>query len=155
MCEFSDADCSFLQGLREWMEHCLVLDQEGTLHPELLTLNAERIVLGFVLIHVGWEENGSRARPVSFFAAIRSDSLEPLACCFCDTLDTIGGLYHALWDCLLRYRSRFDSDALWYDVKRLDKLTPRSTSERMAELLRSKKIERICPMKNSRINRTV
>ena len=142
-CEFCDADSSFLQDLREWMEHCLVLDQEGTLHPELLTLNVERIVLSFVLIHVGWEDDRTGARPISFFAVVGSDSQEPLACCFCDTLDTISGLYQALWDCLLRYRARFDSDHFWHDVKRLDRLNPRSTSDRMAEQLRSRKIERL------------
>ena len=61
-CEFSDSDPSFLHDLREWMERCLVRDQEGTLHPELLTLNTVGTVLRFVMIHIGWDEEATNAK---------------------------------------------------------------------------------------------
>ena len=142
-CELSDTAPSFLHDMREWMERCLLFDQEGHLHPELLTLNARNLVLRFVLIHVGWDEVDSRAKPVSFLVVTRSDQKDPAVCCFCDTFDTIGDLYRALILCLRKYRSRFDSNEYWYDVKRLDGLNPVSTTERMLDEIRSSKIEKV------------
>ena len=142
-CELSDTAPSFLHEIREWMERCLLFDQEGHLHPELLTLNSKNQVLSFVLIHVGWEEVDSRAKPISFLVVTRSDQKVPAVCCFCDTFDTIGDLYRALILCLRKYRSRFDSDEFWYDVKRLDGLNPVSTTERMLDEIRSSKIEKV------------
>jgi len=146
-CELSDTAPSFLQELREWMERCLVLDREGVLHPALLTLDLKGMVLSLVLIHAGWDEVDSRAKPVSFLVIVCSDREEPAVSVFCDTLDTLGGLYHSLLDCLLRNRSRFDCDEHWFDVKRLDGLCPRSTTDRMIEQFRSRKMERFCPQK--------
>ena len=143
LCELSDAAPSFLHDMREWMERCLLFDQEGHLHPELLTLNIRGLVLGLVLIHVGWDEVDSRTTPVSFLVAIRSDQKDPAVCCFCDTFDTIGELYRALTTCLRMYRSLFDSDEYWYDVKRFDRLNPVSTTERMLDEIRSSKIEKV------------
>jgi hypothetical protein len=143
LCELSDTSPSFLRKLREWMERCLVMDQEGVLHPELLTLDLRGLVLSIVLIHVGWDEVQSRAKPISFLVVIRSDMAAPTVCCFCDTLDTISGLYKAILVCLRQYRSRFDRAEFWYDVKRYDRLNPIPTTERMLSEIRSKKIEKV------------
>lgn len=142
-CELSDTVPSFLRDLREWMERCLVMDQEGVLHPELLTLNLCGLVLSIVLIHVGWDEVDTRAKPVSFLVVTRSDMEAPSICCFCDTLDTIAGLYQAILVCLKQNRSRFNSAEHWYDVKRYDRLNPVSTTERMLSEIRSPKIEKV------------
>lgn len=137
----NDTSPSFLQNMREWMERCLVLDQEGVLHTELLTLDCTGLVICFAMVHVGWDVVDSRAKPISFFAVIQSDCDEPALCCYCDTLDTLGGLYRAILECLKRYRALFESNECWYDPKRLDKLTPSATTERMLSQIRSRKLE--------------
>ncbi len=151
LCELSDTAPSSLCKLREWMERCLVMDQEGVLHPELLTLDLRGLVLSMVLIHVGWDEVQSRAKPISFLVVIRSDMETPSVCCFCDTLDTITGLYQAILVCLRQYRSRFDSAKYWYDIKRHDRLNPVSTTERMLREIRSSKIEKVAIYQKSHI----
>ena len=141
LCRLNDTSLSFLHDMREWMERCLVFDQEGTLHPEVLTLNCTGLVLHLAMVHVGWDEVDSRAKPISYFVVIRSDWDDPAVCCFCDTLDTLRGLYHAVMDCLRRFRSLFDNQGYWYDVKRLDMLHPVSTTDRMLTVFYSKKLE--------------
>lgn len=143
-CELSDTNPSFLHDVRGWLERSLVRDREGTMHPELLTLDCAGGVLSLVIIHVGWEDDwDSRARPVSFFVAIRSGNMGPAVQCFCDTIDTILNFYDKLTDCLERFRSRFDSNAFWFDVHRFDKLNPVPTSERMLNQICSQKIQKL------------
>lgn len=137
----NDTSLSFLQDMREWMERCLVFDQEGILHPELLTLDCTGLVVCFAMVHVGWDEVDSCSKPISFFAVIQSDCDEPALCCYCDTLDTLGGLYRAILECLKRYRALFERNDCWYDAKRLDKLTPIATTDRMLSQIRSRKLE--------------
>lgn len=143
LCQLGDTSPSFLHDMREWMERCLVFDQEGHFHPEVLTLNCTGLVLSLTLIHVGWDEIAQRNTPISYLVVICSDREEPALCCFCDALETISGLYHALINCILRYRPRFDSGTDWYDVKRFDMLNPVRTSDRMLESILSSRIERI------------
>ena len=143
-CELCDAYPSFLRDVRGWMERCLVLDKEGTLHPELLTLDCADTVLSLVLVHVGWEEDSLGAVPVSFFAAFRSGCDTPSACCFCSTPALIRELYEGLMDCLKRCRSLFDSPQHWHDVHRYDLLSAGTTTQRMMKDLQSARVERMC-----------
>lgn len=145
LCELSDCNLSFLHEMRGWMERCLLRDREGTLHPELLTLDGVGTVLSLVAVHVGWEEGRSRAEPVSLLVVIRSDRDEPLYC-FCRTLEMVCNLYGALVLCLERYGPLFNDPGCWYDIRRLDQLDPRSTKERLLEMVRSPRIESICRM---------
>ena len=137
----NDTSLSFLQNVRDWMERCLVFDWEGILHPELLTLDCSGTVVCFAMVHIGWDEVDSRSKPISYFVAIQPDRDEPVLCCICDTLDTLGGLYRAILECLKRYRALFESNECWYDPKRLDKLTPSATTDRMLSQIRSRKLE--------------
>lgn len=132
---------SFLHEMRGWMERCLLLDREGSLHPEMLTLSCRSEVIHLVLIHVGWEEGDGRARPVSLLAIVSSRDEEPLMVCLCDTLETLAALYRALTDCLRRYSSRFDGDD-WFDARRHDTLDGSPTSERLLGEIRSGVLER-------------
>lgn len=141
LCEPCDS-YPFLDQTRQWMERCLERDREGTLHPEILTVDCADTVFSFVMVHVGWEENRGRASPVSLLVVVRSDRKAPVACCFCRTLDTIGRLYGTITDCLTRYRSRFDDPDCWYDAKRFDKLAALPTGDRLLGQIRSAKVER-------------
>lgn len=136
-----DTHPSFLHEMRGWMERCLLLDREGTLHPEILTLSCRAEVLHLVLIHVGWEEGDGRARPVSLLVIVSSRDGEPRLVCFCDTLETLAALYRAITDCIRRYSSRFDGDD-WFDARRHDTLDGSPTSERLLGEIRSGVLER-------------
>lgn len=149
VCELSDVFPSFLEETREWMERCLVRDQQGTLHPEILTLDCVGMVMTFVMFHVGWDKGGHQAAvPISYFLVVRSDHKDPVICCFCNTLDTLSSLYDAFIDCLCRYRYLFDNPAFWYDVKRLDKMDAQSTTDRLLGQIRSSKIETLFRKRN-------
>lgn len=138
-----DTHPSFLHEMRGWMERCLLLDREGTLHPEILTLSCRAEVLHLVLIHVGWEEGaGRRARPVSLLVIVSSRDGEPRLVCFCDTLETLAALYRAITGCLMRYRTRFDREGDWFDAKRLGASGAAPTSERLLGEIRSDILER-------------
>ena len=89
----------------------------------------------------GWSVAWFSIRTAPSFVVIRSDWDDPAVCCFCDTLDTLRGLYHAVMDCLRRFRSLFDNEGYWYDVKRLDMLHPVSTTDRMLAGFYSRKLE--------------
>lgn len=140
-CELSDS-YPFLGSLRGWMERCLVQDREGTLHPEIVTLDGEDTVLSLVMVHAGWDDDNGRAEPVSLFAVIRSDSKEPVLCCFCLTVETISRLYCSLLDCIRKHGSLFDRNDTWYDVHSFDRLSPALTSERLFRQIQSPKIEK-------------
>ena len=140
-CELSDS-YPFLGSLRGWMERCLVQDSEGTLHPEIVTLDCADAVLSLVMVHAGWEDDNGRAEPVSLLAAIRSDREEPVLCCFCRTVETITRLYCSLLDGILRYAHLFDRNDTWYDVHSFDRLSPALTSERLFRQIQSPKIEK-------------
>ena len=53
LCEPNDA-YPFLESLRDWMERSLVCDKEGTLHPEILTIDCTEAVYSVILFQAGW-----------------------------------------------------------------------------------------------------
>ena len=141
-CELSDTNKSFLYDIREWLERCTVRDHNGELHPECITLDYHGGVLTLLLIHTGWDK-GSK-RPTSYLIVTQHDRTAPSVSCFCDTFDTILGLYESLMECLTRYRDLFDDPACWYDVRRFDRLNPVPTSERLLAVFQSEKLEILC-----------
>lgn len=140
LCELNDS-YPFLEELREWMERCLVSDREGTLHPEIVTVDCTDAVLSMVMIHVGWEDDFGLSSPISLFILLRSDSKAPVICCFCHTFRLIGNLYRAFLDSLSN--PRFDDPEEWFDVRRFDILAGKTVRQRLIESLRSRKIEKI------------
>ena len=140
LCELNDS-FPFLGELREWMERCLVSDREGTLHPEIVTLDCADAVLSMVMIHVGWEDDRGRPSPVSLFILIRSDRKDPVICCFCHTFQLIGNLYCAFLESLSS--PRFEDPEEWFDVRRFDTLSGKTVRQRLVESFRSGRIEKI------------
>ena len=141
LCEPGDT-YPFLDQMRQWMERCLVSDCEGTLHPEILTVDCTDTVFSVVVVHVGWDEDREKASPVSLLTVVRSDRKLAVVCCFCHTLDMIRRLYGSITDCLEHNRSRFDDPSGWWDAKRLDGLSPLSTTDRLLGQIRSPRIEK-------------
>lgn len=141
LCEPGDT-YPFLDQMRQWMERCLVCDREGTLHPEILTVDCTDTVFSIVVVHVGWDEDRNHASPVSLLIVVRSDRKVPAVCCFCHTLEIIGRLYKSITDCLELNRSRFDAPSGWWDAKRLDGLSPLSTTDRLLGQIHSQRIEK-------------
>ena len=142
--ELSDAFPSFPRELRGWMERCLVLDRNGVFHPEILTLDGANCILTVVMIHAGWDGLATSKGPVSLFIALRSDRKEPVVYCFCYHLVTIRTLYKAFMDCFCHYRDHFNDPRVWYDVRRYDRLSRESTSDRLLGQLRSPTVEKKC-----------
>lgn len=141
--ELSDTKPSSLRTLRDWMERCLVHDREGTLHPELATIDCVNTVVNLAMIHVGWDNSGAHASPISLFVVTCSDRHEPPVKCFCHTVSTIRRLYKAIMDCLQLYRNRFDNPRYWYDVQRFNLLDSVSITDRLLSLVRSRQLEKI------------
>ena len=130
-----------LGNLRDWMERCLSFDRNGRFQPEILTMNLADSVYSIVMIHVGWEDVERDSRAVSVFIVIREGHRHPLLCEFCYPVDTLCNLYEAIRSCLNDYRRLFDSPECWYDVKRFNKLDPRSTTDRLLKIIKSSLIE--------------
>ena len=140
-CELCDT-YPFLEVFRDWMEHCLVFDREGFLHPEIATIDCRNGVFHLAMIHAGWEVVASRPEPVSIFVALRSTAKSPPVCCFCLTYETMGLLYVRLKDCLRDNRQRFNSPSHWHDNLRYNGFIKGDTTDRLLDKLYSEKIER-------------
>lgn len=126
------------------MERSLVLDREGHLHPEVVTLDCAEGVLRMGWFHAHWEMRGAHAVPVSCLIVLCPGEEVPAVFCFCKTLETIGSLYGALLECFRRYRVLFNDPEQWYDVRRFDHLNSVPTAERLLGESRSTKIEKMC-----------
>lgn len=131
----------FLESLREWMERCLVFDKEGTLHPEILTLDCSDGVYSVIMFHAGWDRIDGLAEPISGLAVISSGRDEPTLCCFCRTRETISRLYRSIMDGIAENRYLFDKPGAWYDPGRFSPLDRRTTAERLIERICSDKLD--------------
>lgn len=141
LCEPNDA-YPFLESLRDWMERSLVCDKEGTLHPEILTIDCTEAVYSVILFQAGWEEFSEEAEAVSGLIIIRSGQNRPIFRGFCRTRQTITRLYCSVVKGIRRYGTLFNTPGSWYDTGRFSLLDRRTTTDRLLARIHSEKLEK-------------